>query len=979
MDTFSHTPLLTVLDSRALVVRTVSFHRLPDVETTREDVSGVGFDLAGRIIKLWDARLWARAQHDAQTQPNRTHQYNLSGVPLLSISVDEGWDLSMLRESGVVERSWEAKGASWSSEYDDILRPVSKRETAPDQVTRTMARFIYADYSEDSARHNQCGQMIKLYDSAGLSTSSEFSVLGQCLTESRQFLQETELPDWSGSPTISPDRITRSTFNVLDQLLSQTDASGNRQRFAHDVAGSTRQAWLTLKDEPETLILRGVDCNAMGQTERETLGNGLVKTWVYDSFTQRLETTRTYAHDTLAQELAYRYDPVGNVTQITDNSQTTRFFRNQEVAPTNTYRYDSLYQLVEATGRESVDSSDSYRPPDAAAPNPGDTSQLLNYRETYRYDQGGNMLELRHVRDGNTYTRSFDVASSSNRSLLKTDATPGFDTAFDVAGNLLALQPGQGLQWGLRNQLQKIVTITRANGGDDEEVYVYDGSDQRVRKRRTFLTQGTTRLEDVFYLPGLELRTCGTAVKTDEHLEVIILQAGSSNVRCLHWVNGKPEGISQNQLRYSLTDHLGSSTMEWDADARLLSHEGYLPFGETAWWAAQSALEGNYKTIRYSGKERDASGLYYYGYRYYAPWLQRWINPDPEGEIDGLNLYSMVRNNPVKYRDTDGSISEEITQGVATLRELTRDRSPERSVSPGSDTSNMISKSASNQRKNLRTLISYEVALHLDIVDRIKIQLQIVTTQLENTGSTSGKFKSAAERLSALSVTTAGAGMIGAAVGSIVAPGVGSLVGAGIGLGAGAVGRYAVVNPLLKKFNVGQPVQLQTSRLEPTRIWQAARAEATKRGWVLHNMSAFNPNTPDGMTRLMQGGAGGLGKKIIGAAGDVGGQVGAIVEVGHDLLSAFEPKMPFKLQGMIRDIDVHIDALKRSLDELKDPMSAVATVANPGITVPKYTVLDTTYSYSRLENKTKRLITKLETFKDLIRINPNSRDRSRNI
>ncbi|EGH49324.1 insecticidal toxin protein, partial [Pseudomonas syringae pv. pisi str. 1704B] len=51
----------------------------------------------------------------------------------------------------------------------------------------------------------------------------------------------------------------------------------------------------------------------------------------------------------------------------------------------------------------------------------------------------------------------------------------------------------------------------------------------------------------------------------------------------------------------------------------------------TAWWAARSAVEAKYKTVRYSGKERDTSGLYYYGLRYYAPWLQRWINPDPAG------------------------------------------------------------------------------------------------------------------------------------------------------------------------------------------------------------------------------------------------------------------------------------------------------------------------------------------------------------
>ncbi|HGJ5882186.1 RHS repeat-associated core domain-containing protein [Arsenophonus sp.] len=85
------------------------------------------------------------------------------------------------------------------------------------------------------------------------------------------------------------------------------------------------------------------------------------------------------------------------------------------------------------------------------------------------------------------------------------------------------------------------------------------------------------------------------------------------------------------------------------------SEEEFFPFGGTAWWAAENQLENHYKTYRYSGKERDATGLYYYGFRYYQPWVGRWLNPDPAGIIDGLNLYRMVRNNPVNLSDPKGN------------------------------------------------------------------------------------------------------------------------------------------------------------------------------------------------------------------------------------------------------------------------------------------------------------------------------------
>ncbi len=77
----------------------------------------------------------------------------------------------------------------------------------------------------------------------------------------------------------------------------------------------------------------------------------------------------------------------------------------------------------------------------------------------------------------------------------------------------------------------------------------------------------------------------------------------------------------------------------------------------------------DYKTHRYSGKERDATGLYYYGYRYYQPWAGRWLSSDPAGTVDGLNLFRMVRNNPVTLYDNDGLAPE----APKSLRQLAKD------------------------------------------------------------------------------------------------------------------------------------------------------------------------------------------------------------------------------------------------------------------------------------------------------------------
>jgi len=396
--------------------------------------------------------------------------------------------------------------------------------------------------------------------------------------------------------------------------------------------------------------------DAMGAAEREVAGNGVVSTATYDPVNGRLTRLLALTREgQVLQDLNYSYDPVGNVVSIEDTAQPVSFFKNQRVDPINRYVYDSFYQLIEATGREVAPASHLPGLP-GLHPLPLDPGKLINYTQRFEYDAGANLLARHH---SGTETWRMAVSSTSNRSLpQRADGTLPDEGqiagAFDGNGNLKALQPGQAMTWDARNQLCEVTAVKREDGPDDSELYRYDGEGQRVRKVRVSQARGRTLTAEVRYLPGLEVHRNEA---TGEVRHVLTIEAGRSSVRLLHWESGKPDGIENDQLRYSLSDHLGSSTLELDQDAKLISHEGYYPFGGTAWWAARSTVEANYKTVRYSGKERDATGLYYYGFRYYAPWLQRWVNPDPAGDVDGLNRYRMVTNNPLNYRDEQGLTS----------------------------------------------------------------------------------------------------------------------------------------------------------------------------------------------------------------------------------------------------------------------------------------------------------------------------------
>src|SRR5439155_18804840 len=100
-------------------------------------------------------------------------------------------------------------------------------------------------------------------------------------------------------------------------------------------------------------------------------------------------------------------------------------------------------------------------------------------------------------------------------------------------------------------------------------------------------------------------------------------------------------------VRYQFGDHLSSSNVVVDDAGSWINREEYFAYGETTFGSFA------FKRYRFTGKKRDEeSGLFYHEARYYAPWLCRWTTADPKGSVDGLNLYSFARGNPVALSDS---------------------------------------------------------------------------------------------------------------------------------------------------------------------------------------------------------------------------------------------------------------------------------------------------------------------------------------
>jgi insecticidal toxin complex protein TccC len=635
------TPALTVSDGRGLPVRQVAYLRTIASDTATALVTRQHYDAAGRLVAQWDPRLFGTAP-----KPNLARVYSLAGESLSVDSVDAGWRLSLPGLAGEALHRWDARGNHWRSTYDNQLRVVAVEENAqPDVET-----YTYATASAD-AGHNLRGQLLDQVDPSGSVRLDSYGLNGEPLRETRTF----------NAPQTF---VSRRSYSPLGTVLEQVDAGDHRQQSRYDLAGQLKQVQLQLNGQTGWKpVLLNAQYNAAGHIIEQHAGNGVISRWRYDSSDGRL--LRQYSQKNQApafQDFEYVYDPAGHLTRLLDHVFTPRHFANQRIDGHREFSYDSLYRLHSASGYDDGPPSDI-----PGRPQPTDPANRLNYTQTYQYDDGGNLIKLCHVREGASHTREMFIDPTSNRGVrwVTGDPAPVFDSLFDRHGNLQALQPGQNLQWNARDQLASVTLVDRDNAPDDVEHYRYSQG-VRVHKRLETHTATNSHFHDVRYLPGLEIRTRDNG----EELHLITLATGLGNVRCLHWVTGKPPGIDADQLRYTLDDHLGSCLMELDQQARLISHEGYYPFGATAWMAASSAVEADYKTVRYSGKEMDVSGLYYYGARYYAPWLQRWVSADPAGDVDGLNLYGFVGNNPLSFFDNSGRNKTPAQQRQVIVDEL---------------------------------------------------------------------------------------------------------------------------------------------------------------------------------------------------------------------------------------------------------------------------------------------------------------------
>ncbi|NLH74206.1 MAG: RHS repeat-associated core domain-containing protein [Verrucomicrobia bacterium] len=297
---------------------------------------------------------------------------------------------------------------------------------------------------------------------------------------------------------------------------------------------------------------------------------------------------------------------------------------------------------------------------------------------SYGYDSAQNLVK----RTNNTTVETFTV-NVLNQLTLIPDSVPSYDRR----GNLVSRVASGNIPWkelyysyDHENRLTCVQTDTyyTPESYRFKVEFVYDGL-SRLRIKRNYIWSGGG-----WYGSGGETRYLYDMSAGGAAGMLIVQERDGANWPTVTYTRGRDlsgtvdgaggiggllarsHGYSSGSWAYHNfyhSDGNGNVTALADSGGTLQASYIYDPYGRYL-TGTGTLLTSN--VMRFSSKPwvsflgtSATSGLYYYGYRFYDTYLQRWVNRDPIPISATMNLYAFAQNSAYLYRDFWG-LSDEL-------------------------------------------------------------------------------------------------------------------------------------------------------------------------------------------------------------------------------------------------------------------------------------------------------------------------------